>query len=226
MSKIFTAAWIGLFWFSICKAQDANRPTFFLQGDTTILSHYVDYGLSQSNNDPSLQGSFFFNLGPQFRLGVWGSSVGYPSSDTHVWMKGVADIRIPFTENVEWTIRYWDNHYFKSNGHDGNTIGFDLKLSSWVVIYEIHSNFLGYGVSADYAALGKTIEFSQYLKWYNQFGMVQFVNSTYGNYFDIKTLFNYQSGRLIYQLGSAFNSNAGQFSGGAVFLWAGVGVKF
>ena len=100
-------------------AADGSTPTFKLSGDVTLLSHYVENGLSQTENSPSLQGSFWFNFGSQFRLGLWGSNTNYEVGNDNFNLRFNADIKVNLTENTHLKIAYSDSKFYKAGDRYG-----------------------------------------------------------------------------------------------------------
>ena len=157
--------------FSQDSSGSQSKPTFRMNGKANLTSNYVEKGLPQTAGDPGLQADFWFNFGSQFRMGLWAANVNYENNaGTHFWLKLNADIRVDFTNTSNLIIKYSDNHYFKSNNRDGNTIGVHLDFSGYKVLYEIDNNWQGTRAAATYAGLGKDFPIWTNWIWANQFG--------------------------------------------------------
>lgn len=160
---------------SVAFSQDQNasqtKPTFRMSGKANLTSNFVEKGLTQTDADPGLQADFWFNFGSQFRMGLWAANVSYENnSGTHFWLKLNADIKIDFSNTSNLIIKYSDNHYFKSNNRDGNTIGIHLDFSGYKILYEIDNNWQGTEDGATYAGIGKDFPIWTNWIWSNQFG--------------------------------------------------------
>lgn len=113
-----------------------NNATFKMEGQASLMSNYVEYGLTHTDKDPALQGQYLFNFGPQFRLGVWGSNISYPNSETHLLLRVNAEIVILFSNESSMIIKVAQENYFKPETRNG-------------MINGIHFNFYGYGIHYD-----------------------------------------------------------------------------
>ncbi|HRO67024.1 MAG TPA: hypothetical protein PL182_05630, partial [Pseudobdellovibrionaceae bacterium] len=80
-------------------AQTNNAATYRLDGLVSLMSNFVESGLTQTDNDPALQGSFWFNFGPQFRMGLWGGNVSYDGQDSHFLLKLNAELKVDFSQD-------------------------------------------------------------------------------------------------------------------------------
>ncbi|MBX2987538.1 MAG: hypothetical protein KF802_06545 [Bdellovibrionaceae bacterium] len=206
---------LSVFIFSSARAQTNSVPTYKMDGMASLMTNYVDYGLSHTTQDPALHAAFWFNWGPQFRMGLWGSNVSYKDSDSHFLLKVSADLRIQFSENSDLTIKYSDNHYFKPESRDGNVLGLHLNLFTYGIRYEKLSNFLNTRKGATAYAFTKTWDAFQTWKWENVFGYMMMGSDVLTNYFYWETYLGTQPGAIYYQIGSSYNSGASQFDGAA-----------
>lgn len=191
-----------------------TNPTFMLNGSAELLSHYVEHGLSQTHNAPALQGSFWFNFGSQFRLGLWGSNVDYKDGSEHLVLKPTADLKINFSTNTELVLKYSQNMYYSTTHRNGNTLGLHLVSFGYRVNYEKESNWEGTNTSATYYSLGKTFDIRRDFKWSNDLGYTMVTQDTLSNFFDVRSFVGYKLGQLFYQGGVTLTSNPGQFADG------------
>lgn len=169
------------------QSSGSSSPTFRMTGGANLASNFVEQGLTQTEQDPNLQGEFWFNFGPQFRLGLWGSNVRYDETPTtHFWLKGNADVKVDFSADSNMIIKYSQNKYFKSNDRDGNTIGVHLNLSGYQIIYETDSNWEGTGDSANYVALAKDTQMWGDYIWNLHAGYTM-PSGDVSSYFDART---------------------------------------
>lgn len=192
-----------------------NQATYLLDGQVSLMSDYVADGVSQSNHDPALQGSFWFNMGPQFRMGLWGSSVSYDRSTSHFLLKANADLRVDFATTTSLNIGYSMNRYFKSDDRDGSTFSLIFNLFSYGIHYARHSNFLGTEDPASGYAFSKTWLIYSDWNWKNLFGYMTVEADSLSNYFYYETYLGKKFGTAEYEIGGMYNSSAGQFNGAA-----------
>jgi uncharacterized protein (TIGR02001 family) len=164
-----------------------NTPTFKLTGDVSLLSQYVEYGLNQSEGSPALQGSFWFNFGPQFRMGLWGSHTNYKNSDDHFNLRGNADIKIDFSQESNATIVYSYSKFFKEGDRDGQNLGLHLRFGSYRLTYDSFSNWEGTHNRSSRIGFGKeTIVFTDW-KWDLEAGYNSPNVTGISSYFDLRT---------------------------------------
>jgi uncharacterized protein (TIGR02001 family) len=200
-----------------CLAQQEAKsevPTFKMNGEISLLSNYVKHGLTQTNKDPSLQGAFGFNFGPQFKLGLWGSNVNYDSTE-HFLLKINAELRVQVSTITDFKLGVFDNHYFKTSTRDGNTTYLAITSQEYRVRYESETNWEGTDESSTYFSFGKTTELSPSWKWDNEIGYTMVSAANLTNYFDLRTSFIYKGGNnLLYQITGTTTSAPTQFSNG------------
>lgn len=207
-------------------AKSTNSPTYQLTGEAEIQSLFVHHGLTQSKNDPALQSAFWFNFGPQFRLGLWGSNVSYDGIDTHLWFRINADINTKFSEKSSLKILYSENRYYSGNSRNGNTIGLHLGFFEYHVIYELNSNWEGTETSSSYFAFQKTYDVLGSWKWDNQLGYTQVKASGYANYFDVRSMIGKQINTYNLRGGVTWSSDSSIGARGGLFFTAALGVRF
>lgn len=198
---------------AIAQTSSTSVPSFKMDGEVKLLTNYVEYGVTQSDSDPSLQGSFWFNWGPQFRLGLFGSSVGFENSDSRFLLDAMAELRVAFSQNADLAIHFSDHHYFKSETRNGNTVALVITMSSHKVTYESISNFEGSEESVSYVAFQKTFDMSGGWKWENQIGYLMAQSDTFQNYFDVRSMLGIKPAAIFYQGGVTATSNSSQFNG-------------
>ncbi|MFP5520169.1 MAG: TorF family putative porin [Bdellovibrionia bacterium] len=127
-----------------------QTPTFHMTGDAHLLSNFVRRGLTQTTQDPALQGSFWFNFGPQFRLGLWGSNVRYKGESAHLNLQLAGDIKVTFSANSSLSLRFADEQYFDAEQRKGTITGLILQTFDLKTTFESLSNWEGTGDSASY----------------------------------------------------------------------------
>jgi len=215
---------------SFANAQEESKseaPSFKMTGDVVLLSNFVEHGLTQTNKDPSLQGAFSFNFGPQFRMGLWGSNVNYQSSE-HFLLKLNAELKIVFSPTTDAKLGYYDNRFFKTDTRDGNTMYLTVNAYGYRVRFESISNWEGTGNAATHYAVGKAFDLNPNWKWDNEVGYSILGSDTYSNYFDLRTSAIYKGGsNILYQISLTGTSSPSQFGGrGDFFPYVGASTSF
>ncbi|MNT03854.1 putative bacterial protein [compost metagenome] len=196
-----------------------TSPTFKLSGDVSLLSHYVEYGLSQTDKDPSLQGSFWFNFGPQFRMGLWGSNVKFPGGDDHFNLRLNADLKVDFSKESHAIIAYSQSQYYSNGDRNGNILGLHLKFGTYRVTYDGLSNWEGTDERSVRFGLGKDFDIFTTWKWLNEIGYNTPNVSNINPYFDLRTGIGTKAGVIFIQAAVSATSEPGQFNGaGDIFL--------
>ncbi|MES3039452.1 MAG: TorF family putative porin [Bdellovibrionota bacterium] len=190
-----------------------NSPSFKLDGEGTLLTNFVRRGLTQTENDPAFQGSFLFNFGPQFAMGLWGSNVLYPEGSTHLWLRIMAEIKIPFSENVKSALKYSQNQFYATNTRNGNTLGLHLDIYKYLVSYEMESNWEGRGSGSTHLAVGKIYPVFTIYNWENYIGYNMIKSEGYSNYFHFHSMIGRPFSSLAVSAGASITSAPSQFNG-------------
>lgn len=199
----------------LSQAADGSAPTFKLSGDIHLLSHYVENGLSQTDNSPSLQASFWFNFGPQFRLGLWGSNTNYEDSNDHFNLRLNADLRVDLTANSRLRIAYSDSKYYNAGDRNGNILGIHLDFfDNYHVSYESFSNFEAARRRSTRYGLGHTMTFASDWKWKNEIGYNKVDSVLYNPYFDARTAVGMTAAKIYLEGAVTATSESSQFTHG------------
>jgi len=215
------------------RAQENSRsdiPNFKMNGNVALLTNFVEHGLTQTDGDPSLQGAFGFNFGPQFKMGVWGSNVNYNSTE-HFLLKANAELRVILSSWTDFRLGYNSNHYFKTTTRNGNTTYFVITSHGFRIRYEKETNWNGSDSSSTYYSFGKSFDLSQSWKWDLEAGYTMLKDvPNMENYFDARMSFFYKSdsNNITYQLSATGTSIPSQFSNGQgnTFVYAGASTSF
>ncbi len=195
-----------------------SSPTFQLSGDVSLLSHYVKEGLSQSDKSPALQGSFWFNFGPQFRLGLWGSNTNYPNSDDHFLLRLMGDIKVSFSQNTSATLSYSQNQFYTAGDRNGHELGLHINLAQFRVLYDIDSNWEGTDADSKRYAFGLISNIGNW-KWNNEVGYNTPDLDSINSYFDGRTGLGTKWGVIFFEGAITATSESSQFNGaGDVFF--------
>lgn len=185
-----------------------------MDGKAALMTNYTEYGLTHTDKDPALQGEYWFAFGPQFRMGVWGSNISYPSSDSHFLLRVNADIKIVFSADAHMIIKLTSENYFKSESRNGTVTGLHLDFFGYGIQYDNRTNFLGTEASATSYAFSKTWDVWSTWKWDNLVGYMMLNDSpAFSNYFWFESYLGTKPNFIYYQGGVAYNSGASQFNG-------------
>lgn len=197
----------------------ANSPSYKLSGDVSLLSHYVDNGLSQSNKSPSLQASFWFNMGPQFRLGLWGSNTNYENSSDNFNLRLIADILVTFSATSDLRISYSQSQYYNTGDHNGNILGAHLKFySDYHLLYESFSNWEATKSGASRIALGRRFSVLGNWLWTNELGYNTVSDAGINAYLDARTGLGTSWAQVFFEGSITGTSDASQFNGAGDFF--------
>ena len=208
-------------------AEKSARGDYQTEGSTTIFTHFVNKGLSHSQQDPSLQTNMFIPLGPQFRIGLWGSNVSYENSDNHIWLKVLFDLRLEFNKDVDLIIGYNINQFYKNRVRNGNDSVLSLNIFDFHIRYENESNWEGTDTRARYVSFGKSFKIYNNVEWDNQLGYSMVSVENLQSYFDIRSTLSSTFNKLEFLIAVTATSNPGQFNGrGDVFGILGMGFKY
>lgn len=205
-----------------------NIPDFKMNGEVSLLSNYVEHGLTQTDKDPSLQAAFGFNFGPQFKMGIWGSNVNFDSTE-HFLLKINAELKVQISTTTDFKLGYFNNQYFKTDTRNGNTTYLVITSHGYRIRYEQNSNWEGTDESSTYYSFGKTFDLNQSWKWDNEVGYTMISDvPNIENYFDLRTSFLYKGGsNIIYQISATGTSSPSQFNGqGDIFGYVGASTSF
>lgn len=198
-----------------------GSPTFKLSGAAELMTNYVNRGLTETDKDPALQAAFWFNFGPQFRMGLWGSNVGYEGSETRFLLRANADVKINFSPTTNMIILVNNNNYFKPEGRNGWIYGAHINMSNLKFILESESNWAGTTSQMTYFALGYEADLDEKWKWPSQVGYSQIKADNYSNYIDFRTGIHYKSSvNIRYKLDmTGLLNNAAQFNGRGAYAF-------
>ena len=81
MTRCLLFCALALAFSSAAQAQEEEEAESPLSGDITLTSDYVFRGISQTNEDPALQGSLTWTFDNGFYLGAWASNVEFVEED-------------------------------------------------------------------------------------------------------------------------------------------------
>lgn len=170
-----------------------NNQTYKISVDAKLMSHYIERGLSMSNNNPALNTSFLFNLGAQIRIGFWGSNISnVTNNDDNFWFKILTDAKININQTSYIQFYAQDEHYYKSDLRNGQNIGTKIGFLSYLVELEWMNNFQGTKSDAEYFSVNRYFDITSNFKLAAKVGYTNQHSDTYSNYLDFKGFAIYQ----------------------------------
>lgn len=194
--------------------KSAGAPTYKVSVDAKVMSQFIDRGLAISDGNPAMNVSFLYNLGPQFRLGFWGSNISnVTSTDDNFWFKFIADIKVDFSNVASMSFYVHDDHYYKSDIRNGQSVGIKWMWNAYTGELEWMNNYQGTKTAAEYLNVGRLWPFFM-CKAGLKAGYTLQTSETYQNYFDLKGLITYNfSANSTIEGAATMASNEGQFNG-------------
>jgi uncharacterized protein (TIGR02001 family) len=183
-----------------------------IYGEVALKTDSIEHGLTQTEKSFALQTGVGYRW-PTFKLGLWGSNVKYEGGDESLNLRLYLAPRIVFTGNVDMTIRYDFNQYYKSGDRNGGIVSVDLRIYDYHILYEQNDNWEGTEEAGGRYGFAKT--------WNTPWGFLLNLNAGYNtlqvdglsNYFDVKTEIGAKWADITYALGNSYNSNSSQFNG-------------
>lgn len=200
-------------WSFAADQKSSNSPTYKVSVDAKVMSHFIDRGLSISDGNPAMNVSFLYNLGPQFRLGFWGSNISnVSSSDDNFWFKFIADVKIDFSNTATSYLYIHDDHYYKSDIRNGQSLGVRWNADPYLGEVEWMNNFQGTKTAAEYFNVGRLWAYKG-MKVGGKIGYTMQSSETLANYFDLKVLgLYYFSSNSTVEGGATMVSNDSQLN--------------
>ena len=133
-------------------AEEAASPHSF-SGNVTIATDYVFRGVSQTSENPAIQGGFDYGHASGFYAGVWASNIDFDMVDTAIemdWYAGFANTiggleydfmliyyAYPGADDDDAELNFFEAHV-------GLSYGFDMTLSPTLGIgYDYSPDFFG-----------------------------------------------------------------------------------
>lgn len=200
-------------------AEPGTSPTFKMSGDVSLMSHYVEHGLSQSNKAPALQGSFWFNFGSQFRLGLWGSNTDYENSGDNFNLRANADIKVSFSNTTHLVISYARSQYYNNGDHNGDLLGARLEMNNYRILYENNSNWEATNQRSTRYGFGMQSTVFGDWKWNNEVGYNTPNVDSISPYFDARTGLGFKWSVIFLEGALTGTSQSSQFNGAGDFFF-------
>ncbi len=220
----------GFSFCSIAAEKDkGNKPTYMFSGDAQLLSHFIDRGLSISDGNPALNASFLFNMGQQFRVGFWGSNISnITSSDDNLWLKIIADVHIQLVNESILKIYFNDDHFYKSDLRNGQSVGVNYDILSYMSQLEWMSNFQGSRSDALYLRAGKMFSLRKDILAGGLAGITLQKSKAYYDYLDLKVFSTYKvTDYFELEAGITLATNSPQFNyRGNPYIYCGIKLSY
>jgi uncharacterized protein (TIGR02001 family) len=147
---------------TLALAEDAPASPHTFSANVSLTSNYIFRGVSQTQNEPAIQGGFDYSHASGFYLGTWASNVGWVSTGTPKFEENNSmeiDFYGGYKGKVGEDIGYdlgVITYYYPGDGtaaNDPNTtelyVGASWKFLSAKYSYTASNHFVGWGTEAD-----------------------------------------------------------------------------
>lgn len=205
----------------VCVSAEAHAESYSEEalGHVSLKSQYIDDGLTQTDNSPAIQASFWYHAGPQFKLGLWGSNVNYRNEDDVFNLRISANIKTEFNATNSMNLAYSKSLYFNDGNRDGDLFGLHLSFSGFKIMYDTKSNWEGTSDRLTRFALGYAHTFPNEWIWTNSLGHNSIKNDEIEDYFDLKTSLGSYLGKILIEGSITGTTTPDQFDGqGDIFI--------
>ena len=196
-------------------AESAKKPTYRFSGDAELLSQFEERGLAITDKNPALTASFLFNMGQQFRVGFWGSNISHLSAvDDNLWLKVLAEVQIDFSRDSIFKMYFHDDHFYKSDIRNGQSVGITYEFASHQTQAEWKSNFEGTKTDSIYVKYGRLFVLYKEIVTGASIGYTLQKSNGYKDYIDFKAFSNYKLSDFFEVNASlTYATNSSQFNG-------------
>lgn len=198
---------------SPAHAQGASQEISRMYGEITLMSNYVEKGLTQSDKNPSLGAELGYGFGAQGKIGFVAYSVKYPAEDTSVSMQAYGEYKFIFTPATDLKIRNDLVRYFSEDTRNNILIKLDQNFFGYHVLFEYEDNFEGTKSNRNWFGFHKEWPFYSIYQIDFTGGYSMLDLPGYNNYFDTKTGISYVKPNFSVGIFHTFTSQASQFHG-------------
>ena len=204
------------------KEVSSTQPNFSASGSASLISHFVDHGLSMSNKNPAINAELLLNMGSQFKLGFWGSNIrNVTNPDDNFWVKYLGVIVIDFSKNVRTLLTIADNRFYTSQQRNGQTLKAEFEIGNkYSSSIELNNNFEGTSQASQYISGGYLYRWKG--PWYAAF-VLGYTNQTadeLNNYLDLRTEAIYHPlPKIKFKFGLTGTSDSGQLNSRGAFTY-------
>lgn len=184
-----------------------------ISGDVQLLSHFIERGLSYSDQNPAMNASFLFNLSSEARIGFWGSNISNLSAnDDNFWFKFLGVFEFDISTESHLAISVSDDHFYKSSIRNGQMVGFDFNYKEHLILLEWQNNLEGTKANAEYLRYGRLFDFKKIFKYGGYVGFTNSHSDVINSFFDARAVISYDINTTsIVEVGATYNSNKSQF---------------
>lgn len=226
ISALFVFALLHFF-SSIAHAQTAAAQEISkMYGEITLMSNYVEKGLTQSDKNPSLGAELGYGFGGQGRMGVVAYSVKYPLEDVSVSMRIYGEYKFIFTPTAALKVRNDLVRYFAGDSRNNILIKLDQSFGEYHILYEYEDNFEGTNTNRNWFGFRKDWPFATIYQ-FNVTAGYSMVELPLNNFFDTKIGVSYTTPTFSAGIFNTYTSQAAQFGGqGDMFFLLEVVAKF
>lgn len=204
------------------KEVSSTKPNFSASGSASLISHFIDHGLSMSNKNPAINAELLLNMGAQFKLGFWGSNIrNVTNPDDNFWVKYLGVIVIDFSKDVKTQLIIADNRFYTSQQRNGQTFTAEFEIGSkYTASVEMNNNFEGTSQSSQYISGGYLYRWKGPWLASAALGYTNQKTSSINNYLDLRTEGIYQPlPKMKFKLGFTGTSDSGQLNGRGAFTY-------
>ncbi|MEM7051098.1 MAG: TorF family putative porin [Acidobacteriota bacterium] len=142
--KLNRGSWLSAFMLLLAFPVAANELT----GNVALTSDYVFRGISQTNEDPAIQGGFDFESSV-FYAGVWGSNVEFGTA-AHVELRGFLGARLEYDSGISWDVGAVGYFYPSEGDSDYSEIYVGGGYKFFSAKYSYADDVVGSGGAGDY----------------------------------------------------------------------------
>lgn len=168
---------------------NGQTPTYSVSGEVHLITNFIDRGLTMSDGNPAMNADFLFNFGQQLKLGVWGSNISNLNDQRdNFWLKVVGEVHVEFSKDSDLIIYFHDNHFYKSDGRNGQQLGGLLSYKLYSGQFEWSTNFEGSGANAFYLSSGVLFPYKTKYYYGGYGGYTSVRSDQFKDYIDLKAL--------------------------------------
>jgi uncharacterized protein (TIGR02001 family) len=180
-----------------------------LYGEVSLMSNYVDKGLTQSDAGISVGAGAGYAFGTQGRIGLHAASVNYPGEDANVEVAGFGEFKFVFTPNSDLRLRNDWIRFTPENQRDRVAVLLDQNIFTYHVLLFREDNFEGTKKPRNWFAFNKDWNYSTSIQLNATVGYSMV--DGYDNYFDTRVGASYLTGPVTISLVNTYVSEPDQF---------------
>lgn len=204
------------------KGAASTTPNFSASGLAILTSHFIYHGLSMSNKNPALNAQLLLNMGPQFKLGFWGSNISNVTNpDDNFWVQYQGVIVIDFSSMVKTELTVADNRFYTSQQRNGQSFNANFEIKNkYVLELDFQNNFEGTGLGSQYINGGYLYKWKGPLLAAGYLGYTLQKTDSVNNYLDMRLEGIYNPlPKMKFKVGFTGTSDSGQLNGRGAFTY-------